>query len=153
MTRIPQKLNYPFTCPKCRHPYDQDITLTCPHCGTSHHRCPDITCGNDLTHPKSCEACYKLKYTPPLPPTPKKAAWGGRRAGAGAPKGSMNHLINGSRSALIHRAIDLLTDHPELRPILMLLSRLVTDGTIPQTTRRLLLKALEKGQCPLWTDV
>jgi hypothetical protein len=143
MPRIPVKLVYPFTCPYCRKVYDQSQTLTCPYCGKTHHRCPDLTCGYDLTNPKSCLVCFKLKHTPPSSPTPlKSSSWGGRRAGAGAPKGTMNHLVNGSRSAQIRRAIDVLAEHEELRPLLYLVIRLATEGEVQKTTMQLIEKSL-----------
>jgi hypothetical protein len=142
MPVIPNKCKHPFTCPDCRRIYDQDISLTCPYCKKFWPRCPDIKCGNDLTHPQSCRACYKLKDPRPLPTTIKKSGWGGRRAGAGAPSGSMNHLKTGNRSAQIRRAIALLGEHEELRPLLYLIARLATDGEVPKNTRRLINKAL-----------
>jgi hypothetical protein len=75
---------------------------------------------------------------------PVRPGWGGRRAGAGAPKGSLNHLKTGSRSALIRRAVEVLAENKELRPFLLLIARAAVDGEIPQTTRRLILHSLGK---------
>jgi hypothetical protein len=77
-----------------------------------------------------------------LQPPPEKPGWGGKRRGAGAPKGSLNHLKTGCRSALIRRAVEVLAENKELRPFLLLIARAAVEGEIPQTTRRLILHSL-----------
>lgn len=68
--------------------------------------------------------------------------WGGRRPGAGVKPGTMNHLKHGQRSALIKRAVEILAEHKELRPFLLLIARAAVEGEIPQTTRRLIIESL-----------
>jgi hypothetical protein len=105
--------------------------------------CPDPLC---LRMEKDSTICFRcpLGRREPALARPARAGWGGKRRGAGAPKGSLNHLVNGSRSALIRRAVELLADHKELRPFLLLLARAAAEGEIPQTTRRLILHSLGK---------
>lgn len=54
----------------------------------------------------------------------------------------MNHLRHGNRSALIRRAVEVLAEHKELRPFLLLIARAAVEGEIPQTTRQLIIKCL-----------
>ena len=107
--------------------------------------CPDPLCVLDVKELGICNKCPRqLENTVFLTPHP---SWGGKRRGAGAPKGSFNHLKNGSRSALIRHAVEVLVKHKELRPFLLLIARAAVDGEIPQITRRLILKTL--GDKPL----
>jgi len=98
--------------------------------------------------PKDCPYSAHCNNDPQLPdycPRPEsRPGWGGRRAGAGAPKGSLNHFKTGSRSALIRRAVEVLAENKELRPFLLLIARAAVEGEIPQTTRRLILHSLGK---------
>lgn len=56
----------------------------------------------------------------------------------------MNRLKHGGRSALIRQAVEILTEHHELRPFLLLIARAATEGEIPETTRRLIIESLGK---------
>ena len=73
---------------------------------------------------------------------PRSSTWGGRRRGAGARPGTMNHLKHGQRSALIRHAVNVLAEHKELRPFLLLIARAAVEGEIPQTTRQLIIESL-----------
>ncbi len=53
---------------------------------------------------------------------------GGRRPGAGAPKGNMNGLRSGRYSKQLKRLIIVLMAVPELRQVLLHLRRLDQDG-------------------------
>src|SRR4030042_1798899 len=111
----------------------------------AHHRpesCPDVLCLLDFKDPSICQKCPRQAAAAAVPPS--RPGWGGRRAGAGAPKGSLNHLKTGSRSALIRRAVEVLAENKELRPFLLLIARAAVEGEIPQTTRRLILNSLGK---------
>jgi hypothetical protein len=103
--------------------------------------CPDPLCLRIFKDSTTCFKCPEGRRESVGPP---RQGWGGRRAGAGAPKGSLNHLKNGSRSALIRRAVEVLAEHKELRPFLLLIARAAVEGEIPQTTRKLIIEALRK---------
>lgn len=47
---------------------------------------------------------------------------GGKRPGAGAPRGNLNALKHGGRSQQLDQAIEKLASDPELRPILNFLA-------------------------------
>lgn len=79
---------------------------------------------------------------PSATPQRPTSGWGGRRKGAGAKPGTMNRLRHGNRSALIRRAVEVLAEHKELRPFLLLIARAAVEGEIPQTTRQLIIKSL-----------
>lgn len=105
--------------------------------------CPNQLCIRINRDPMVCFKCPEgWKDTAAAEVPPSRPGWGGRRSGAGAPKGSFNHLKTGSRSALIRHAVEVLAEHKELRPFLLLLARAAIEGEIPQTTRRLILATL-----------
>jgi hypothetical protein len=110
-----------------------------PHLLPPPPNCPDSLCIRE----SPCVLCPLLPKPLPAAPFQLHQGWGGKRPGAGAPIGSFNHLKNGSRSALFKHAVEVLAEHKELRPFLLLIARAATQGEIPQTTRRLILKALE----------
>jgi hypothetical protein len=61
-------------------------------------------------------------HRPPVPKTMARAAgrnWGGRRPGAGAPKGNMNGYKHGKYSVRHRRLIHILAQIPEAREALM----------------------------------
>jgi hypothetical protein len=101
--------------------------------------CPDPLC---LRIEKNSTICFKCPEGRRKSYKPPRSGWGGRRRGAGAPKGSLNHLKTGNRSALIRRAVEVLAENKELRPFLLLIARAAVEGEIPQTTRRLILHTL-----------
>jgi len=88
---------------------------------------------------------HKPKRTPPSPTTPQRG-WGGKRAGAGAPKGSLNAIKTGEHSKLIKYAVEKLAADKELRAFLLLIARAATTGEIPQTTQKLIYEALDTTQ-------
>lgn len=73
---------------------------------------------------------------------PKRPGWGGRRAGAGAPRANLNRLLHGRDSKLLKVAVEKLAADPELRAFLLLLARAATEGALPQTTKQLITRAL-----------
>lgn len=103
--------------------------------------CPDALCLKDIGTKEICQKCPRqLENTVAV----ARPGWGGRRRGAGAPKFNFNRLKDGRQSVLIRRAVDILMEHHELRPFLLLIARAAVEGEIPQTTRRVIIKALGK---------
>lgn len=103
----------PFKCLHCNLVFDAALTLVCPFCG----------------HPGPQGK-------------PRKPGWGGKRAGAGAPRANLNRLVHGRDSKLLRLAVEKLAEDPELRAFLLLLARAAIQGELPQTTKNLILKAL-----------
>ena len=60
--------------------------------------CPDPLC---LRIDKDSTICFKCPEGRRESYKPPRSGWGGRRPGAGAKPGTMNHLRHGNRSALI----------------------------------------------------
>jgi hypothetical protein len=110
--------------------------------------CPDPLCLRDLKDSTICFRCPLGRREPaiarPAPASPRREGRGGRRSGAGAPKGSLNHLTNGSRSATIRRAVDILAEHAELRPLFLMLARGAAEGQLSASIRKLLIQAARK---------
>lgn len=121
--------------------------------------CPDPLCTLDLDDPTLCHSCptkpkphancpIHCEYYPGCQTDPQRTdycprpRWGGRRAGAGAPRANLNHLVHGRDSKLLKVAVDKLAEDPELRAFLLLLARAATTGEIPQTTKQLITRAL-----------
>lgn len=102
----------PHICEHCRLTYDLTKSKVCPYCGKS--------------------PVYISSERP----------WGGKRKGAGAPLGNLNRLIHGRQSNLLKVAVEKLAADPEMRAFLLLLARAATQGEIPQTTKRLITRAL-----------
>jgi hypothetical protein len=100
--------------------------------------CPDPLCIRDAP----CILCTLLPKSASIVARSSRSGWGGKRRGAGAPKGSLNHFKNGSRSSLLRHAVEVLAENKELRPYLLLIARAAVQGEIPQTTRRLILRSL-----------
>ncbi len=110
--------------------------------------CPDPLCLRTFNNPQVCQKCpvQPAPALTPVEPAPLiREGRGGRRAGAGAPKGNLNHLKDGNRSNLIRKAVDKLAEDPELRVLFLVLARATVDGEIPRTTRKLIHKAIERG--------
>lgn len=82
---------------------------------------------------------------------PQKRGWGGRRVGAGAPRGNLNRLVHGRDSKLIRHAVEKLAQDPELRAFLLLIARAATTGEIAETTRQNIIRVL--GDSPLRRQV
>ena len=131
-------MKHPTECPHCHLTYDLAVHSLCPFCGHIKD-CPDPLCLRDMPGGEGCDPC-------PKKPTPNRG-WGGKRAGAGAPTANLNRLIHGRQSKLLRLAIEKLAADPELRAFLLLIARAATEGEIPATTKRLILKAL--GNKPL----
>jgi hypothetical protein len=72
-----------------------------------------------------------------------RASRGGRRTGAGAPAGNLNHLKHGQRSKIMKLAVSRLAADRELRAFLILIARSSVDGQLPASTRRLIADALQ----------
>lgn len=105
--------------------------------------CPDPLCLLDVTpqgfDPTICRKCPKR-------PKPHNPGWGGRRPGAGAPRGNLNAIKHGRSSKLIQTAVDKLAADPELRAFLLLIARAATTGELPETTKRIITRALASPQ-------
>ncbi len=59
----------------------------------------------------------------PRPRSSPKGQWGGRRPGAGAPKGNLNALKHGKFSKDNARLLRLLVEIPEARDLLLIIAR------------------------------
>lgn len=100
--------------------------------------CPGPLCILDLKTPAVCQNC---------PRKPKlHRGWGGKRAGTGAPLGNLNRLIHGRQSKFLRRAVEKLAADPEMRVFLILVTRITTEGALPETTRKLIRKYAESPQ-------
>ena len=64
-------------------------------------------------------ACPDTSVGDNPPPKPKSRNWGGRRPGAGAPKGNLNALKHGRTSKFYEHLIAELADIPEARQALI----------------------------------
>lgn len=98
--------------------------------------CPDPLCILDIPDPSACQDCPNLPQPHP--------SWGGKRQGAGAPVSNLNAIKTGEHSQLIQTAIDKLAADPKLRAFLLLLARAAIDGELPQTTKSLIIKTINK---------
>lgn len=96
--------------------------------------CPDPLCILDIPDSTVCQSC-------PNKPKPHPA-WGGKRAGAGAPRANLNRLVHGRNSKLLKVAVEKLSQDPELRAFLLLLARATTEGELPQSTKQLITRSL-----------
>ena len=77
-----------------------------------------------------------------LPSSGAKGRRGGRRPGAGAPKGNLNALRTGARSKQLKAVVIALLVIPETRRVLMHFSRM------EHRRRAVLQDALNRGACP-----
>lgn len=101
-----------------------------------------VTC--DGLKDRSC-AGYKITCPPGIKvedirDRKPKRSWGGRRIGAGAPQGNLNRLVSGGRSKLLRQGIAKLAEDPEMRAVLLIIARLATEGVVPASTKKLILK-------------
>lgn len=134
-------MKLPTKCPHCGLTYDRNTyRLACPYCGNNPYPddCPDPLCILDMPDPTACLNC-------PNKPKPHPG-WGGKRARAGAPQGNINRLIHGYQSKLMTKGIARLADDPELRGILLIITRLAVNGKLPPETRKLILKINPQSQ-------
>jgi len=132
----------PVICPNCKKTYDYHLIQCCPYCGSPPrpHDCPKPLCLLDTSSGAflACLNCpEKLPVTGVRIPRP---GWGGMRRGAGAPSGNLNRLVTGGRSKLLQRGISKLAEDPEMRAVLLIIARLANEGTVPASTRKLILK-------------
>lgn len=131
-----------ITCPHCGLTYDHAQARLCPYCGQSPHPsdCPDPLCLLDLDNPAICSECPKK----PRKKRSRRPGWGGRRPGAGAPRGNLNRLSHGKQSQLLKGAVKKLVRDPELRALLLMIARVATTGDLPDTTRKLIIRESKK---------
>jgi len=128
---MPMKIPYPCAC---RHTYDRALAFACPYCGQPaivNPECSQPLCVNDLVKPEACIPCEKKKR-------------GGRRPGAGAPAGNLNHLVHGRRSDLFRHGIKRLAEDPQLHLVLVVLAAFVQNGDFPPGTKAVFAQAVEK---------
>lgn len=121
-------------CPHCGLTYDRALTRICPYCGKTPQPadCPEPLCILDMSDPSVCQNC-------PRKPG-KHQGWGGKREGAGAPKGNLNRLTTGGYSQLLKRGIEKMANDPELRAVLYIIAHLANTDELPRSTRVLIRK-------------
>lgn len=100
-------------CLKCLRTFDLSLTRTCPFCGqeTDEHGIPVL---------------YQAK---------NPSLRGGKRPGAGAPRGNLNRLVHGRRSKIIERGVEKICQDPELLAVLYLIAGLAESGAVPPETK------------------
>lgn len=101
------------------------------------HHCEHCSQTYDLARSELCPYCGKSPVY-----ISSQRSWGGKRRGAGAPQGNLNRLSHGHQSKLLRIAVEKLAADPELRAFLLLLARAATQGELPQTTKKLITRAL-----------
>lgn len=99
--------------------------------------CPDPLCLLALDDPTICQHCPKEPQPHP--------SWGGKRPGAGAPRGNLNRLTDGSQSKLLKRGIARMAEDPELRGVLYIIAHLACEGELPPGTRKMILEITQGG--------
>lgn len=110
----------PYYCPFCHRNFDLYFSAKCPWCGY--------------------EPAQAAPQPPPHPTAPEKRGWGGQRQGAGAPTGNLNRLVAGGSSKLLRKGIEKLAADPEMRAVLLIITRLATENMVPPATKKLILK-------------
>ena len=110
MNETKKRMTY---CLTCRQTFDLALTQSCPYCGqqADEHGAPVL---------------FQAK-----PPSIR----GGKRPGAGAPRGNLNRLKHGRRSKLIERAVEKICRDPELLAVLYLIAGLAESGQVPPQTQ------------------
>jgi len=110
MSKTKKQMTY---CLTCRQTFDLALTQSCPYCGqqADEHGAPVL---------------FQAK-----PPSIR----GGKRPGAGAPRGNLNRLKHGRRSKLIERAVEKICRDPELLAVLYLIAGLAESGQVPPQTQ------------------
>ena len=110
MSKTKKQMTY---CLTCRQTFDLALTQSCPYCGqqADEHGAPVL---------------FQAK-----PPSIR----GGKRPGAGAPRGNLNRLKHGRRSKLIERAVEKICRDPELLAVLYLIAGLTESGQVPPQTK------------------
>lgn len=71
---------------------------------------------------------------------------GGKREGAGAPKGNLNRLKHGKRSKQLEQALETLLADPETRNAVIDVVKATRRGVETKETVKKVLKKLEKHQ-------
>lgn len=109
-------------CLTCRQTFDLARTQTCPYCGqqADEHGAPIL---------------YQAK-----PPSLR----GGKRPGAGAPRGNLNRLKHGRRSKLIERGVEKICQDPELLAVLYLIAGLAESGAVPPETKAVIQQIISR---------
>ena len=77
----------------------------------------------------------------------KKGGWGGRRPGAGAPKGNLNGFKHGGRSRQLAQAAMVLAANPRTRETLIALARRagLNQASAEVIAARFFVNAITKG--------
>jgi hypothetical protein len=121
MNKTKKKMTY---CLTCRQSFDLALTQTCPYCGqqADEHGIPVL---------------YQAK-------TPGHR--GGKRQGAGAPRGNLNRLKHGRRSKLIERGVEKICQDPDLLAILYLISALAESDSLPPQTKEVVLHIINRSK-------
>lgn len=71
--------------------------------------------------------------------------WGGKRAGAGAPRFNLNRLLHGHQSKLLKKGIERMAADPEMRAVLLIIARLALHGEVPPQTKHAIQVAMRKA--------
>ena len=77
----------------------------------------------------------------------RKRGWGGRRPGAGAPKGNLNGFKHGRRSRQLAEAVAILAANPKVRDSLVALANRagLKQAKAEDVGARFLVNAITKG--------
>jgi len=116
-------------CLTCRQIYDHALTKTCPYCGQQRdeHGIPVL---------------YQVATPPsdgiPVLPQVAKPPRGGKRPGAGAPRGNLNRLVHGRRSKLIAKGVEKICQDPDLLAVLYLIAAFAESETLPPGTKEVI---------------
>ena len=83
----------------------------------------------------------------PAPAPPAKRSWGGKRAGAGAPKGNLNGFKHGRRSRQLAEAVMFFAGNPTTRATLISLANRyrVKQEKTEDVAARFFVNAINKG--------
>ena len=69
---------------------------------------------------------------------------GGKRSGAGAPRGNLNRLVHGRRSKLIARGVEKICQDPELLAVLYLLAAFAESGSLLPETKEAVVSVAKR---------
>jgi hypothetical protein len=109
-------------CLRCRQTFDLAQTQTCPYCG-------------QLTDEHGAPILYQAK---------NPSHRGGKRPGAGAPRGNLNRLVHGRRSKLIERGVEKICQDPDLLAFLYLIAGLAEGGQVPPETKAVIQSVISR---------
>ena len=108
-------------CLTCRQSFDLAQSQTCPHCG-------------QLADEHGAPILYQN-------PATKR---GGKRPGAGAPRGNLNRLTHGRRSKLLERGVEKICQDPNLLAVLYLIAGLAESGAVPPETKAVIQSVIAR---------